>query len=96
MNHCDCWSSSIGKKSLLEALLFEAGVTKKLGMIENGDTVGNQGPISRELGHSIESTLAFLELHDIHLNIIDTPGSMDFIGKSMNALMERYLNDPDD
>ena len=65
-------------------------------MIENGDTVGNQGPISRELGHSIESTLAFLEAHDIHLNIIDTPGSMDFIGKSMNALMERYLNDPDD
>jgi len=96
VNHCDCWSSSIGKKSLLEALLFEASVTKKLGMIENGDTTGDHDPVSSELGHSIESTLAFLEAHDIHLHIIDTPGSMDFIGKSMNALMERYLIDPDD
>jgi elongation factor G len=95
VNHCDCGSSSIGKKSLLEALLFEAGVTKKLGMIENGDTTGDHDPISREFGHSIESTLAFLEARDIHLHIIDTPGSMDFIGKPMNALMERYLNDPD-
>ena len=80
-----------GKTSLLEALLFEAGVTKKLGKIENGDTVGDHDPISRELGHSIESTLACLEAHDIHLNIIDTPGSMDFIGKSINALQAADL-----
>ena len=80
-----------GKTSLLEALLFEAGVTKKLGTIEHGDTIGDHDPISRELGHSIETTLAFLEAHDIHLNIIDTPGSMDFIGKATNALQAADL-----
>ncbi len=80
-----------GKTSLLEALLFEAGAIKKLGTVEAKDTVGDYDSISRELGHSIETTLAYLEAHDVHLNIIDTPGSMDFIGKSMQALQATDL-----
>ncbi len=83
--------AGVGKTSLLEALLFEAGVTKKLGTVENGDTVGDHDPISRDLGHSIETSLAHLEAHGVHLNIIDTPGSMDFFGKTTNALQAADL-----
>ena len=75
-----------GKTSVLEALMFEAGALKRLGTIEHGDTVGDHDSISRDLGHSIDSTLSHLEAHGVHLNLIDTPGSMDFIGKSIAAL----------
>ncbi len=75
-----------GKTSILEALMLETGATKRLGTIEHGDTVGDHDSISRDLGHSIESALAHREAHGVHLNFIDTPGSMDFIGKSIAAL----------
>ncbi len=75
-----------GKTSLIEALLFESGATKRLGTIEHGDTVGDHDPISRDLRHSIDSSMAHLVAHDTHLNLIDTPGSMDFIGRAIAAL----------
>ncbi len=75
-----------GKTSLHEALLFEAGVTTRLGSVPDGTTVsdGDQDEQSRQM--SISTTLSSFPWRERKLNILDTPGDPSFIADAMGAL----------
>jgi len=75
-----------GKTSLLEHLLFQGGAIGKPETIESGKTVSDYG--EDEISHkiSVHAALAHLSLKDVKINLIDTPGSSDFVGEVIVAL----------
>jgi len=78
--------SSSGKTSVVEALLFAGGAVQKAGSVLAGTTVSdyNEDEIERKI--SINSSVVNLTHDDIKVNIIDTPGYIDFIGEIIGAL----------
>jgi len=79
-------SSGSGKTTLVEAMLFEGGIIKRRGTIANQNTVCDYFPVEKEYGYSVFPTLAQIEWHQHKLNIIDCPGSDDFIGAVVTSL----------
>jgi len=75
-----------GKTTLAEHLLFHAGVIGRAGRVEDGSTVCDYDPLEKEFKHSLDATLANFDYEGAHVNMIDTPGSPDFLGKSMSVL----------
>ena len=75
-----------GKTSLCEALLFEAGVTNRLGRTVDGTTVSDFEPDEHEREMSIDATLASFDFHDRKLNLIDTPGDPSFVADTVAAM----------
>ncbi|HTY13767.1 MAG TPA: elongation factor G [Candidatus Omnitrophota bacterium] len=75
-----------GKTSLVEALLFNAGVTTRLGSVADGNSVTDYDPEAIKRKHSTRATLAPLEHNDCKINLIDTPGYIDFFGETVSAL----------
>lgn len=75
-----------GKTTLTEAILFETGVTKRQGSVEDGNTFSDfdKEEISREV--SIGASVIPTELKDIKYNLLDTPGYFDFAGEVYGAL----------
>ena len=78
--------SAAGKTTLAEAMLVHAGVIGRAGTVEDGNTVSDWDELEQQYGHSIDSTLIGLDHADCHINIIDTPGRGDFIGKAISSL----------
>ena len=78
--------SGAGKTTLAEALLYRAGTLSRLGRVEDGNTVTDFDPEEHERGMSLSLALAPFEWHDHKINIIDTPGSPDFIADVFAAL----------
>lgn len=79
-------SSGSGKTTLVEAMLFESGVIKRRGSIAAKNTVSDYFPVEQEYGYSVFSTVLHVEWNNKKLNIIDCPGSDDFIGGAVTAL----------
>ncbi|MBM5812870.1 MAG: elongation factor G [Gammaproteobacteria bacterium] len=75
-----------GKTLLAEALLFAAGAIRAKGSVARGTTVCDHDPQSRRLQHSVDATLCWFETAGVHVNLIDTPGYPDFIGRSLSVL----------
>ncbi|WP_295392963.1 elongation factor G [uncultured Thiodictyon sp.] len=75
-----------GKTTLVEALLVAAGVLPVAGSIAKGTTVCDFDPLEKELQHSLDSAITSLDAHGKHINIIDTPGYPDFLGRSISVL----------
>ena len=75
-----------GKTTLPSALLYEAGVIKRRGRITQHNTVSDYFPVEQEYGYSVFSTVFHVEWNNKKLNIIDCPGSDDFVGAAMTAL----------
>ena len=75
-----------GKTLLAEAMLFSAGAISRMGHIEDGHTTMDTAPEEIERKISIQAALAFCELDDHKINIIDTPGYEDFVGEVISAL----------
>lgn len=73
--------SGSGKTSLAEALLFAAGVTTRLGKIEDGTTVSDWDPDEQRRGFSLNLSILPLEWSGHKVNVLDTPGYMDFMGE---------------
>lgn len=73
---------SAGKTSLAEAFLYTAGTTSRLGRIEEGTTVSDYHSDEIERKFSISSTLLNCEWNKVKVNILDTPGYLDFIGEA--------------
>ena len=71
-----------GKTTLAESMLFEAGVIKRRGTVETKNTVSDFMPVELNLGYSVFPTLFHAEWNNKKLNIIDCPGSDDFIGNA--------------
>ena len=72
--------------TLVEAMLFESGVIKRRGSIAAKNTVSDYFPVEQEYGYSVFSTVLHVEWNNKKLNIIDCPGSDDFVGSTVTAL----------
>jgi len=73
---------SSGKTSLSEAMLYSAGVTTRLGRIDEGTTTSDYHSDEIERKFSISSSLLHCEWNKIKFNILDAPGYLDFVGES--------------
>ena len=79
-------SAGSGKTTLAEAMLYESGVIKRRGSVEAKNTVSDYFPVEQEYGYSVFSTVFNVEWNNKKLNIIDCPGSDDFVGQAITAL----------
>jgi ribosomal protection tetracycline resistance protein len=75
-----------GKTTLTERLLYEAGVIRVLGRVDDGTTQTDTMALEQERGITIRSAVVSFEIGDVRVNLIDTPGHPDFI-----AEVERVL-----
>ncbi|MBV9622037.1 MAG: GTP-binding protein, partial [Gammaproteobacteria bacterium] len=75
-----------GKTSLLETLLLQAGAIRARGSLSRGTTVSDFDPQEKRLQHSLDTAVCGFEVGGVHVNLIDTPGYPDFLGKTLAAL----------
>ena len=79
-------SAGSGKTTLAESMLYEAGIIKRRGSVEAKNTVSDYFPVEQEYGYSVFSTVFHVDWNNKKLNIIDCPGSDDFVGGAITAL----------
>src|SRR5256885_2491038 len=75
-----------GKTSLVEALLFQAGATNRLGTVESGSTVSDWDEDEQRRQMSLSASICHVEWQDRQNNLIDTPGGGRFPGDAVAAL----------
>lgn len=75
-----------GKTTLIEALLAATGTIAAPGSVDNGSTVCDFDPLEKELGHSLDVAITSLTTAGKHINLIDTPGGADFLGRTLSVL----------
>lgn len=75
-----------GKTTLVEALLAATGVIPTPGSIAKGTTVCDFDPLEKELQHSLDTAITSFSTNGKHVNLIDTPGSADFLGRTLSIL----------
>ena len=78
--------AAAGKTSLIEALLAAAGRIPEAGDVTKGTTVCDFDPLEIEKGHSLDAALVSFDWQDAHVNLIDTPGAPDYLGKAVAVL----------
>ena len=75
-----------GKTTTVERLLHITGTTRRLGRVDEGTAVTDGLPIERSRGISVKSASAAINLPGLRVNLIDTPGHMDFMAEVQRAL----------
>ena len=75
-----------GKTSLHEALLFEAGVTSRLGSVPDHSTISDSDPDEQARQMSISTALSSFEWQERKINLLDTPGEPSFVADALGAL----------
>ena len=75
-----------GKTSLAESVLFLTEVSDRLGKVGDISSVMDYDPDEIKRGHSINSSVAFCEFNSTKINLLDTPGSSNFIADTPSAL----------
>jgi elongation factor G len=75
-----------GKTSLVEAMLFNAKATSRLGRVEEGNTTTDFDPDEIKRRMSIQLALAPVEWDDHKINLVDTPGYTEFAGEVKAAM----------
>src|SRR5256885_375551 len=75
-----------GKTSLLEAMLFQAGATNRLGAVESGSTVSDWDEDEQKRQMSLAASVCNLEWQGRKINLSDTPGDAGFQGEAIAAL----------
>lgn len=78
--------SGSGKTSFAETMLYESGAKSRMGNVPDQTTTSDFTAIEKERGNSIFSTLMHANWKDSKINIIDTPGSDDFVGEVVSSL----------
>ena len=75
-----------GKTMLMEALLHKAGVINQIGSIERGTTVSDFDPQEKGHQHSLDSAITSIDYQGVHINLVDTPGYPDYVGRAVAVL----------
>ena len=75
-----------GKSSLAEAMIYICGGSDRLGKITDGNTVSDYDPEEIKRGFSLSTSLMNVTWKDCKINILDTPGYLDFVGEVHQAL----------
>jgi elongation factor G len=78
--------SSAGKTMLAEAFLHATGATTRLGKAEDGTTVSDFEDEEIRRGISLSTSVIPVEYKDVKINVLDTPGYLDFVGEVISAL----------
>lgn len=85
-NVCLVGPGHAGKTQLVEALLHAGGAIANCGMVEKHDTVSDFRPREQQIGHSLYPSVCHLDHGGIHLNLLDTPGYREFLGRALSVL----------
>ena len=75
-----------GKTTLTEAFAYLAGLTSRMGKVEDGNTVSDYGKEEQKRGFSITTSVVPIEWQDTKINMLDTPGFFDFVGEVEEAV----------
>ena len=75
-----------GKTTLVEALLASAGAIAEPGSVTKGTTVCDDEDMEKELKHSLDVGITGFSAHGKHINLLDTPGYPDFLGRTLSVL----------
>ncbi|NQU33516.1 MAG: TetM/TetW/TetO/TetS family tetracycline resistance ribosomal protection protein, partial [Bacteroidetes bacterium] len=78
-----------GKTSITELFLYKSGITRAVGSVDKGTSQTDWLRVERERGISVRSASASFTWNDININIVDTPGHVDFsseVERSMLAM----------
>jgi elongation factor G len=75
-----------GKTSITETLLLSAGATRTRGSLARGTTVSDFDPQEKRLQHSLDTAICSFTADGTRINLIDTPGYADFLGKTLSVL----------
>lgn len=75
-----------GKTTLIEALLHKAGAIQSPGSVAKGTTVTDFTDQEKRLQHSLDASVCYLDHDGRHVNIVDTPGYPDFMGRALGVL----------
>lgn len=78
--------SGSGKTNLTEAMLFQSGAIQKIGHVQDKNTTSDFSKEEQARETSIGTSIIPVEWRKMKLNIIDTPGYMDFMGEAIGAL----------
>jgi elongation factor G len=78
--------SGAGKTSLAEAMLYDTGAITRLGRVEERTTVSDYDPEEQERQMSVNTSVIPCEVAGCKINVLDTPGYMDFVGEVKGAL----------
>jgi elongation factor G len=77
---------SAGKTTLTESMCYLAGMTSKMGRVEDGNTISDFDKEEQKRGISISTSVLPIEWNDVKINILDTPGYFDFVGEVEQAI----------
>jgi len=75
-----------GKTSLVEAIAYLSGMTTRMGSVANGNTLSDFEKEEVKRGISLKTTIVPVEWDGVKVNLLDTPGSPDFIGEVEEAV----------
>ncbi|MBR2293121.1 MAG: elongation factor G [Clostridia bacterium] len=75
-----------GKTSLAEAMLYITGGTDRLGKVADGNTVSDFDAEEIKRGFSLSASVMNMMWKDVKINVLDTPGYLDFVGETAQAL----------
>ena len=75
-----------GKTSLGEALLFQTGAVNRMGKVDEGNSVSDFEEEEIRRKQSLSTSVLPIEFQDHKINVLDTPGFMDFVGEAISAL----------
>lgn len=85
-NVCFISHGGVGKTTLLEAACFTAKATAKQGKVDNGSSIFDARHDEKERKMTISMHAGFCEWRDTKINVLDTPGFLDFLGDARTAL----------
>lgn len=85
-----------GKTTLTESLLYNSGAITELGSVDRGTTKTDNTLLERQRGITIQTAITSFQWKNTKINIIDTPGHMDFFSRSISFIISiRWGNSTD-
>ncbi len=75
-----------GKTSLVESMAYLAGITNRMGKVEDKNTISDFGKEEQKRQISISTSVVPIEWNGVKINVLDTPGYFDFIGEVEEAI----------
>lgn len=75
-----------GKTTITEQLLYKTGIITQVGRVDKGNTVTDSMALEKKRGITIKTSTVSFEYKGIRINLLDTPGHMDFIGEIDRSL----------